>query len=296
MHPAMSQPHDPSEAYRKAVAKGQKLLNMMRASDSAAGALLNPPKPSATSELLSQSLLEEWGYCRALHPYNALQDKRFLEAMDLLTLSALDQSTGLWLRDRHEESVTRGGMVYEPTLGHFSSWVDRANGLLVAEYNHSPAAIVAESGVNSWPLPKLKHWSDSLYLQWTDPRLQHLPNDLDKIVRLRIINDDTLAVIRHVKDEYHANNGTTEHGPLKDSGLTLDVDTEAAKALLGTPNGSGVAWLLIQHKHHLGWKVVDSVTLFWDGSSRRDYPDNPSLLFRLKDVEAGPETLGSSAE
>jgi hypothetical protein len=292
----MSQPHDPSEPYRKAVAKGQKLLDMMRASDSAAGALLNPPKPSATSEMLSQTLLEEWGYIRSVHPYDALEDNDFLEAMSLLNLTAKDQSTALWMRDQHDESVTRGGIEYWPTSGDFSSWVDRANGLLIAENNHSPAAIVAESGDDSWPLPKLKHWSDVVYLQWTDPRLQHLTNDLRKVVRLRIENTETLAVIARVVGEHHANNGTTEHRRLYDTGLTLDVETEAAIALLGTPNGSGVAWLLIQHKHRLGWKVVDSVTLFWDGDSKSKYGEFPSLLFRLKDVEAGLETLGSSAE
>jgi hypothetical protein len=117
----MSQPHDPSEPYRKAVAKGQKLLDMMRASDLAAGALLNPPKPSATSELLSQTLPEEWGYIRSVHPYDALEDNDFLEAMSLLNLTAKDQSTALWMRDQHDESVTRGGIEYWPTSGDFSS-------------------------------------------------------------------------------------------------------------------------------------------------------------------------------
>ena len=69
-------------------------------------------------------------------------------------------------------------------------------------------------------------------------------------------------------------------------GFTWAAETEA-KALLGTPNGSGIAWLLIQHKRQLGWKMVDSVTLFWKDGHEGDLGSNPSLLFRIKDVEDG---------
>jgi hypothetical protein len=41
--------------------------------------------------------------------------------------------------------------------------------------------------------------------------------------------------------------------------ISYYINTDEAQALLGTPNGCDIAWLLIQHKlkHQLGHKVVD---------------------------------------
>lgn len=67
---------------------------------------------------------------------------------------------------------------------------------------------------------------------------------------------------------------------------TFDARDERAQALLGTPNGSGVAWVLIQRKRYLGIKVVDKVTMFvsvftYDEGDRTKVPN---LLFHIKDV------------
>lgn len=39
------------------------------------------------------------------------------------------------------------------------------------------------------------------------------------------------------------------------------MDDPQTKAALGSPNGKGVAWLLGQHKHQLGNKYIDYVSL-----------------------------------
>lgn len=44
--------------------------------------------------------------------------------------------------------------------------------------------------------------------------------------------------------------------------MVLDIDDPRAKAVLGTPNGNGVAWLLGQHKKQLGVKYVDQINIF----------------------------------
>jgi hypothetical protein len=44
-----------------------------------------------------------------------------------------------------------------------------------------------------------------------------------------------------------------------DPSIGWDIDEDEAKALLGTPNGCGVAWLLVQHRRKLGWKAVQHV-------------------------------------
>jgi hypothetical protein len=46
--------------------------------------------------------------------------------------------------------------------------------------------------------------------------------------------------------------------------VTFGMDTERGQAILGTPNGKGVAWLLINHKDQLGAKTIESVTIWVD--------------------------------
>ena len=57
------------------------------------------------------------------------------------------------------------------------------------------------------------------------------------------------------------------------------METEEGKALLGTPNGSGIAWLLAQHRKQLGDKAVKKVQLWYSITSA------PNLLFHIKDVK-----------
>jgi hypothetical protein len=60
-------------------------------------------------------------------------------------------------------------------------------------------------------------------------------------------------------------------------GITYPAASDEGRTLLGTPNGSSVAYLLIQHKAALGHKTVDKITVFREG---RDL----MLLFHIADV------------
>jgi hypothetical protein len=44
--------------------------------------------------------------------------------------------------------------------------------------------------------------------------------------------------------------------------VRIDMSERDAWALLGTPNGRGPAWMLIQHKEQLGLKTFSAVTIF----------------------------------
>lgn len=43
------------------------------------------------------------------------------------------------------------------------------------------------------------------------------------------------------------------------AGVLFDKGTIAYRALLGTPNGRGVAWMLIQHKPEFGQKNIPQI-------------------------------------
>ena len=69
--------------------------------------------------------------------------------------------------------------------------------------------------------------------------------------------------------------------PPKWPGLTFDMDSDAAKVLLQTPNGKGVAWLLVNHKKAFGVKTVGKVQL-WNASKGGDAKCR--MLFYVEDV------------
>jgi hypothetical protein len=104
------------------------------------------------------------------------------------------------------------------------------------------------------------------------------------VLRNAIENADTLNVIKEIMNEYrrvHKKDKEYEPGW---AGIDLGIDSKQLQALLGTLNGHGVAWLLIQHKAEklLGHKTVGKATLFFTTNAERG--NQPSLLFHLKDI------------
>ena len=282
-----------NSTYKDAIAKGQKLLDMMRASDSVTGMMLKSPAPLACSQFLNQSSLNDWGYTRTLSDFKEA-DGWFKDISTALSKSQFLSQGAMVLSDIHNMSTTHGATTFPSTQAEFVSIIDRAKGLLIAARNHSPSSQVAETKLDGSPLPELQHWSDMAYLQWTDPRLQTLPGDLKDVIRSRIENETTIAVIERIIAGRGYREGFKTPGCYYPdaAGLSWGMETEEAKALLGTPNGSGVARLLVQHKRQFGWKVVESVTLFWDAVDRGYPSTHPSLLFRLKDVNEEIESSG----
>lgn len=61
-------------------------------------------------------------------------------------------------------------------------------------------------------------------------------------------------------------------------GMTFDIAGEEGMAILGTPNGAGTAWLLIQRKRELGHRRIKKVTIFY-AEDEADIWMWPSLLF-----------------
>jgi hypothetical protein len=64
--------------------------------------------------------------------------------------------------------------------------------------------------------------------------------------------------------------------------VEFSMESEEGKALLASPNGAGMAWLLIMHKGVLGRKTVGKVIVFADEGVKGPRP--PSLVFCVGDV------------
>jgi hypothetical protein len=119
-------------------------------------------------------------------------------------------------------------------------------------------------------LPTPKNWSHFAFRAWEDISKQDkVPLKVPKhVLRLGIINNDTIRIAVEAqrkiapdfkaKHSYWAAAEITEHWP----GRLFKPDSEEGKALLGSPNGLGVAWLLIQHKQQFGVCCVDEIRFF----------------------------------
>jgi hypothetical protein len=153
------------------------------------------------------------------------------------------------------------------------TWKHSANaGAYYTQYYHPAGAIFAtslrspgmaplrEDQSEREPVPKLQHWSDVTFLQWAVftgdfPTMRNLK----MVVHCNVSNTETLKVINEVL-------GEVKDGLLVHPGrvFTRERGGDDFAALLGTPNGMGTGYLLAQHKHEdqLGWKGVESVTVY----------------------------------
>jgi glucokinase len=100
-------------------------------------------------------------------------------------------------------------------------------------------------------LPPLQNWSDVTFLQWNHLTAGN-PGALKYVWRVNIFNAETYAIVKEaLKRKYDEEPSTL--------GRLFSVDDEEGKAILGTVHGSGVAYLLAQHKEQMGLKVVKGV-------------------------------------
>lgn len=148
-------------------------------------------------------------------------------------------------------------------------------GLLIAANNQSPKAALYEWGREGAPTPALKQWSDVAFLQWKQQATNEgvAVQNLKYILRYNVQNDETTEVIMEC-----LNHGTPGLWP----GIEFDINSEEGRALLGTPNGYGVGYLLLQHRADLGQKMIRSVNIF-SSSARAPYS---WLMLRFNIVDA----------
>lgn len=123
-------------------------------------------------------------------------------------------------------------------------------GIIIAWNNQSPE-IAPPSNIP-------RRLSDVLFLVWQELCRQKNadPSKLRAIVRVNIINGETIDIIDHALDV--AGDSQIEHWP----GNEILVTDTSGQAILGTPNGYGAAYMLIDHQKLLEFKLIHSVTAF----------------------------------
>ncbi|KAF1980930.1 hypothetical protein K402DRAFT_425840 [Aulographum hederae CBS 113979] len=162
------------------------------------------------------------------------------------------------------------GLHYSGTNGKYDNFYYADQGMIIALNNWSPAKTCTTYKDyifdKNRALPRLAQWSDLVFLTYQDLALRLPPIDpadsskltpLRYVIRNGVVNKDTQLVIDRALEK----SGQGPAGNFADK-RPIGMDSEAGKALLGTPNGDGVSWLLVQHKSRMGGRRVKDVTVF----------------------------------
>ncbi|KAL7934263.1 hypothetical protein V8C35DRAFT_302158 [Trichoderma chlorosporum] len=153
----------------------------------------------------------------------------------------------------------------EPSYASFMSTFVSTDGVIVADSNFSVDAIIAEDGLPDGVEAEdvtthVRRWSDAAWMQWT--KYSDDPSNVRYIFRASVINHTTLSIVFQALLSKYQNNPP----PIGvwANRLTLDVSENPNEfyAVLGSPNGAGVAFLLATHKAALGIKTVNKVDIF----------------------------------
>lgn len=293
-------PLSPSLTWDEAVAKGDRLLELMQ----------NPgPTPHSP---FTVSALAQWGYTTSTGPITPMHH-RFDILCNIVPGSDPD---AVEVKSSHiHTTVMSNGIVIPATDAFFTNVFDLRSGTILADSNFKPEYThpLLQDGET---YPALKRLSDIVALQAQQAITEantHAANKINTDTNTNA-DADTLTpipfpnlthIIRSSIENTHANHiihQLIQHHtsscscPVVDEGCpqccrhiawpgwTFESDTESARALLGTPNGAGVAWLLGQHEALFGRKAVARVTLWCD---LKALPERPSLLFHVRDQEEG---------
>lgn len=102
-------------------------------------------------------------------------------------------------------------------------------------------------------IPPLNRVSDVMWTVWST--VSKSPNSLRYIGIDQVTNSDTLGIMKTIFEKGEAK------GPVKWPGLKFGLDTEEGQALLATPSGLAIAWLMIDRAGKLG-KRIPTVSIY----------------------------------
>lgn len=162
-------------------------------------------------------------------------------------------------------NATIDGTNYRFSLGRYGN-VMNTDGGICALQSYSPRSQGAyqEPPVDGSPgneLVPLQTWADVTFPEWADA----CKDDGKCVKGLKVItkcHSQSNATMR-IADQ--ALGGTDGWGLWP--GKSFAKGSEQFAALMATPSGRGVAWLLLTHREQLGWKSVKSVNL-WSSTLR----------------------------
>ncbi|KAB8232368.1 hypothetical protein ETB97_006282 [Aspergillus alliaceus] len=184
-----------------------------------------------------------------------------------------DQNTRILISQ--SRPVTVDGKKYKESEGSYQSLFNVDAGMIVADDNSSP-----ENEQPDWvkeAFVPLRQWSDVIFLLWKRVAKSNA-GGLRHIFQSIVANQQTLNIMRQAIGEADDFKDWDKYSPIQENGRTFRPGSDEYYALLYSPNGRGIGWMLTQHKTQLGLLTVSSITVF--GSD-----GEPVLYFKIDPVE-----------
>jgi len=288
------------ERWHKAVCKGGELLDAMAGDEQRAGNWFKVPKDSGESEYQDYSMLllvipgshgrrsilkptlgelEKWGYGAAAwddyYDFDvSLPIKQALAGLGLDIRTIQESGNNRCMQLEHEVEVTINRITYTPTTAYFTTVFNPIEGVIIAWGSYGARYQGSKKKPPITVLPKLQSWSDIAWLQWAKIAGENAKN-LRYVFRSPVANTEAQWLINRA---FQLSSKELSTWP----GVEFEMTTDEGKALLSSPNGAGVAYLLFTHKRQLGRKTISKVTVFADDGKKQPRP--PSLVYHVVDA------------
>jgi hypothetical protein len=153
--------------------------------------------------------------------------------------------------------------------------------LVLCAFNNLSAKQASTLAPVTWP--PLTRWSDITFLQWAKQMNSDGTSSIKPpkyIIRLNLRNEKTQTILTYIKQKFLNNADKLPEWP----GVVYQPGSDQFNALLGSPNGFGAAWLLINHKMQFGVWTIDQITIF-----NVDLGDRTEDIMLLRTVEVPQE-------
>ena len=200
------------------------------------------------------------------------------------------------------------------TGGEYEAWLNAVDGAIVVTSIFAPEDPLSPPGAPNPQPPPLRRFSDWLFVVWKDfcedqpPCIQHLNWVIHHTVFNPSCEDAATETLVNTGDDDsddddsdHARRGTSYKWPsfpgtmfdIRNEFITprtdaIDAAIENFNAMVGCPNGYGLAYMLQQHQDSMGYKVIDQVYLF-----RGDDTDLLNIAYHILPLSQLPDPGGS---
>lgn len=157
-----------------------------------------------------------------------------------------------------------------------------AEGLIISTAEYSPRFRILKARLNTSE-PPLKHWSDVVYLNY-----EKICNDHNRSVRglKHIFRQNIDNSTSHKIIELAMQNKFNKSYPAPAWGdrCVFHSGEDGANAILASPNGRGIAWMLLTHRAQLGMKRIKSIAVFEQDGVDSEKKYGPTLYFELENI------------
>ena len=268
------------EQWCKAQGKGAQMYQTFWKSDIAAGAMYKPPRQSANSVFTKGNIYNQmfniWGWRNADQRFNdakydSYYGRGWLDAMKYLAIG-IEPWHDIWnyhyghgvkdLRDEKgqpipikDQEYTAYGHDHPATGARAKFGVQDKAGAIMVSVAVSPSIAYRElhgQSIRPEDLPQFRSLSDLLWAGWlsgSNPNAGNPnPSNLKYIFMMWIVNKETLGIIKRAL----ANKKKSKYSVWP--GDDFPVSEADGQALLGSPNGKPVGYLVNQHKQELGYQ------------------------------------------